>query len=514
MVVAPRYAPYEGSIDTGKRLTLLTHAEIGYFHQQIKGVDYVFVDHPSYPRPGGLYSDTHGAYGDNQFRFALLTLAALEAPFHLELPMPPQQWDPPQPSTAPLPAATATPADADAAPGTQAATAASEAPATLAPAGPPMAKYGEDVVFVANDWHASLLPVYLAAKYRPYGVYRNARSILAIHNLRHQGVFPPRTYDDLGLPPHWYGCLEWQYPPHQRMGAYEEQGRAVNHMKAGISTADRLVTVSAGYAEEIKTYLGGWGMEGLLTQRGPVLNGIVNGIDTEDWNPETDPHLAFNYSIDNFVEGKAKNKEALQKELGLPVNKDIPLIAFIGRLDPQKGADILLGAAPSLLQYNNVQLVCLGAGNKDLEDGLRWLEGQHRDKARGWVGFNVPFSHRLTAAADIVLMPSRFEPCGLNQLYAMRYGAVPVAHKTGGLKDTVLDYDPWGQTGTGWTYTNCDSQGLLHATGMALMTIIQHNADFRKLQERGMRREASWDQAAQQYEQIISWACMDAPFCL
>ncbi|GIL90265.1 hypothetical protein Vretimale_16336 [Volvox reticuliferus] len=494
MVVAPRYAQYEGIEDTGVRVTLMGHAEVAYFHQQIRGVDFVFVDHPSYPRPGGLYADAHGVYGDNQFRFTLLCLAALEAPFFLPLPLPPQQLDPPR-----------SPAQQSANGGPNGAH--SEVGDV------PSSKYGQDAVFIANDWHASLVPVYLAAKYRPHGVYRNARCILAIHNLRHQGVFSPSSFATLDLPPQWYGCLEWQYPPHQRQGSWAEEGRSVNHLKAGLTTADRIVTVSAGYAEEIQTYLGGWGMEGIIASRSPVLNGVVNGIDTDEWNPASDPHLPFNYDTTNFVEGKARCKMELQRELGLPVNEHIPLIAFIGRLDPQKGADILLAAAPGLLRHNNVQLVCLGSGNKDLEDGLRWLEGSFRDRARGWVGFNVPLSHRLTAAADILLMPSRFEPCGLNQLYAMRYGAVPVAHKTGGLRDTVIDFNPWNQSGTGWTYTSCDEQGLSHAIGLSLLTYHNHPDDFRKLQLRGMNREASWDQAAQQYEQIISWSVVDAPYC-
>ncbi|GLI71524.1 hypothetical protein VaNZ11_016750 [Volvox africanus] len=492
MVVAPKYAPYKGIEDTGVQVTLMGHAEVTYFHQQIRGVDFVFVDHPSYPRPGGLYADAHGVYGDNQFRFTLLSLAALEAPFFLPLPLPPQQLDPPKPAAQ---QSNGTHSEQDMVEDV------------------PCSKYGQDVVFVANDWHASLVPVYLAAKYRPHGVYRNARCILAIHNLRHQGVFSPSSFATLDLPPQWYGCLEWQYPPHQRQGSWAEEGRSVNHLKAGLITADRIVTVSAGYAEEIQTYLGGWGMEGIIASRSPVLNGVVNGIDTDEWNPATDPHLPAKYDTTNFVEGKSKCKMELQRELGLPVNEHIPLIAFIGRLDPQKGADILLEAAPSLLRHNNVQLVCLGSGNKDLEDGLRWLEGSFRDRARGWVGFNVPLSHRLTAAADILLMPSRFEPCGLNQLYAMRYGTVPVAHKTGGLRDTVIDFNPWNQSGTGWTYTSCDAQGLLHAIGLSLLTYHNHRDDFRKLQLRGMNREASWDQAAQEYEQIISWSVIDAPYC-
>eukprot|EP00198_Chlamydomonas_reinhardtii_P009360 XP_001698697.1 soluble starch synthase [Chlamydomonas reinhardtii] len=453
MVVSPRWLLGHAEVrPTGGREWARERAvkfgggkgEVGYFHQQIKGVDFVFVDHPSYPRPGGIYSDANGVYGDNQ----------IEAVVQAESSV-------------------------------------------------PKTKYGQDIMFVANDWHTSLIPVYLAAKYRPHGVYGNARAILAIHNLRHQGVFPPYTYESLGLPPHWYGCLEWQYPPHQRQGSWAEEGRSVNHLKAGLTTADRVVTVSAGYAEEIKTYLGGWGMEGIIAARDPVLNGIVNGIDTDEWNPSIDPHLPATYDATNFVEGKAKCKMELQRELGLPVNEHIPLVAFIGRLDPQKGADILLEVRGFVAIY----------GNKDLEDGLRWLEAEFKDRARGWVGFNVPFSHKLTAAADILLMPSRFEPCGLNQLYAMRYGAVAVGHKTGGLRDTVLDFNPWAQEGTGWTYTSCDAQGLLHAVGVALLTYNNHKEDFRKLQLRGMAREASWDGAAQQYEQIIDWAFMDPPYC-
>lgn len=464
MVVAPRYKPYEGVADTGVRKKIGEYAEVGYFHQKLKGVHWVFVDHPSFPRPGGMYADSFGAYGDNQFRFSLLAQCGLEAPLLL---------------------------DFEDGQGT----------------------FGQECLFVANDWHTALVPVYLAAKYRPHGVYQEARSVLAIHNLCHQGVFPPGTFNELGLPGWWYGAVEFQYPPHQRQGSYAEEGRSVNFLKAGITTADRVVTVSPGYAEEIKTYLGGWGMEQMLISRGPVLNGITNGIDTDDWNPKTDKHLAFNYDITDFVEGKRRNKMKLQEELGLPVNGDIPLVAFIGRLDPQKGADILLGAAPELLERNDVQLVCLGSGNKELEDGMRWLEGSFRGKARAWVGFNEPFSHRLTAAADVLLMPSRFEPCGLNQLYAMRYGTIPVAHKTGGLKDTVLDFDPWSQSGTGWTYTSCDKTGLLYAVGLALATYRHHNADFRSLQQRGMERDATWDRAAQQYEQIFEWAFMDPPYC-
>ncbi|GMH34036.1 hypothetical protein BSKO_01870 [Bryopsis sp. KO-2023] len=458
MVVIPKYEDYEGVTFSGTTVDIFDN-EVGYHLLQREGVDWVFLDHPSFPRPGGIYSDEYGVYGDNQFRFWLLCLAALEAPLQLELNG---------------------------------------------------SVYGEDVVFLANDWHAALVPVYLAAKYRPAGVYKDARSVVAIHNIKHQGVFPPSSFGTLHLPGEWYGALEWQYPPEERQGSYEEEGRSVNTLKAGLSTADRILTVSPGYAGEIQSPMGGCGMEYIISSRAFVLNGIVNGIDMDVWNPIKDKHIVKNYGTDDFVKGKAANKVALQKELGLPQNENIPMVAFIGRLDFQKGADIMLQAAPWILQQD-VHLVCLGTGDPNLENGLRWLDSFNN--ACGWVGFNVPLSHRITAAADILLMPSRFEPCGLNQLYAMRYGTVPIAHYTGGLKDTVQNFNPWDDAGTGWTFFPCDSSGLIQSVGNALQTYRGHRESFQDLQKRGMKRESSWDGAAQQYEQVFEWAKMDKPYC-
>ncbi|CAL5223380.1 g5887 [Coccomyxa viridis] len=463
MVVAPRYAEYDVTpVDQGPKKSIACHGtEIGFYLHQSKGVDWVFVDHPSYPRPGGIYADQYGVYGDNQYRYTLLCLAALEAPLQLEVNG---------------------------------------------------SVYGDDCVFIANDWHAAMVPVYLAAKYRPGGVYQDARAILAIHNLRHQGVFAPKTFVEYGLPAGWNGAVEWQYPPHQRQGAYEEEGRAVNTLKGGISTADRIVTVSPGYAWEIQTPEGGWGMESMLTSRAYALNGVLNGIDTQEWNPSTDKHIVKNYSISNFSRGKAENKAALQKELSLPERPEVPLIGFIGRLDYQKGADLVLGAVPWLLEQD-VQLVCLGTGDVSLESGMRWMENTYPDRARGWVGFNVPMSHKITAAADLLLMPSRFEPCGLNQLYAMAYGTAPVAHATGGLRDTVLPFNPWEGTGTGWTFTPCTVEAFISILGNALETFREHSDSFRALQQRGMQIDFTWDKAASEYETIFGWAKMDAPYC-
>eukprot|EP00884_Botryococcus_braunii_P000866 jgi/Botrbrau1/10780/Bobra.0119s0006.1 len=225
MVVTPRYGDYKDIHDSGLRIRIdALDRDVGFYVKHDKGVDWVFVDNECYPRPGGLYADNFGVYGDNQLRFALLCLAALEAP--LQLPL--------QGSL-----------------------------------------YGEDCIFIANDWHAAMTPIYLAAKYRKNGVYLDARSVLAIHNLRHQGVFPPSSFNALGLPGDWYKALEWQYPPHQRQGAYEEEGRAVNTLKGGLTTADRVVTVSPGYATEIQSYPGGCDLQGLLSSRSYVLVGRI-----------------------------------------------------------------------------------------------------------------------------------------------------------------------------------------------------------------------------------------------
>ena len=435
-------------------------------------VDYVFVDHPSYPRPGGgFYSDAAGSYGDNQFRFALLSLAALEAPLRLRAELPKQfavdnAYDP------------------------------------------------DSCVFVANDWHAAMVPVYLASRFRPHGVYRGARTVAAIHNLIHQGVFPPSTFESLGVPGDWYGALEWQYPPHQRMGSYEEEGRAINTLKAALTTADRIVTVSPGYAWEITTPEGGCGLESLLSSRSYVLDGVLNGVDVDEWSPATDKHLYRKYTAATVAEGKAANKAALQKELGLPVNPDAPLFAFIGRLDPQKGADLVLGAAPWLVSQG-AQVVLLGSGDPRLEDGLRSLEAAHPEAARAWVGFNVPFSHRLTAAADILLMPSVFEPCGLNQMYAFLAGTPVVAHATGGLRDTVIPYDPLDETNgsTGWTFSPCNVDAFIAACGHALTMYRDHPDAFARLRARCMARDCSWDGSAAQWEQIFDWSKSDPPYC-
>ncbi|XP_019200298.1 PREDICTED: soluble starch synthase 1, chloroplastic/amyloplastic isoform X2 [Ipomoea nil] len=405
MVVSPRYLngslsdeKFKNAVDLDVKIKIYCaggEQEVAFFHEYRAGVDWVFLDHPSFHRPGTPYGDIYGAFGDNQFRFTLLCQAACEAPLVL-----------------PLGGFT----------------------------------YGEKCMFIANDWHAALVPLLLAAKYRPHDVYKDARSVILIHNLAHQGVEPAGTFKNLGLPLEWYPAVEYVFPTWARTHALDT-GETVNVLKGAIITADRIVTVSQGYSWEITTPEGGYGLQGLLGSRKPVLNGITNGIDVNEWDPSTDEHIASPYSI-NDLSGKIDCKIALQKELGLPIRPDCPLIGFIGRLDFQKGVDLILSAIPELMN-DDVQFVMLGSGEKQYEDWMRYMESQYQDKFRGWVGFNVPISHRITAGCDILLMPSRFEPCGLNQLYAMRYGTVPVVHNTGGLRDTVESFDPYAEDGSG-----------------------------------------------------------------
>lgn len=481
MVIAPRYLNgtksdklYEGAFDTCVKSKLGCFEglqEVGYFHQIKNGVDYVFVDHPSYHRAGSLYSDvTNKTYGDNQFRYTLLAHAACEAPLVL-----------PFENTG--------------------------------------GGYGDDVVFVANDWHAGLVPLLVASKYRPHNVYGNARTICAIHNIAHQGVEPNTTFPNLGVPGEWYSALEYQYP--EWMRAHElDEGKVVNILKGAIATSDRVLTVSEGYAYEITTPEGGKGLEGLLAARSHRLNGVANGIDLEEWNPSDDKDCAAPYSILDFS-GKLECKRALQREMGLPERDEVPVLGFIGRLDWQKGPDLIRDALGALMN-EDCQVIMLGSGLTELEEWMKWAEGQYPDRFRGWVGFSIPMAHRITAGVDIFLMPSRFEPCGLNQLYSMRYGTLPVAHATGGLRDTIKQHNPFadipkpeefGEVGTGWLFDNMSTQDFIEATKWSIHVFKEKKDVWRAMQVQAMTQDLSWNKKAAEWEQIFDWAKVDPPHC-
>ncbi|CAK0787417.1 Soluble starch synthase 2-3, chloroplastic/amyloplastic [Coccomyxa viridis] len=448
MVVVPRYSNYEEGWETGVRArfrVMGSDTEVGYFHGYLDGVDYVFIDHACFQgRQGDIYG---GDRQSIQFRCATLCKAALEAP-----------W--------------------------------------LVPCGG--APYGDNnLVFIANDWHTALLPVYLQAHYRDHDQMTFARSVLVIHNIAHQGRGPMAELAPMEVPPRYAELFRLDDP----IG-----GEHMNIFKAGLACATRIVAVSHGYAWECQTQEGGWGLDGCLREHSWKLRGIVNGIDYSEWSPENDPHLRSdgyrNYGQHDLAQGKDECKRALQRELGLPENSDIPVLAFIGRLDEQKGVD-LIRESFDWLMGEGVQLVLLGSGRADLENSLREMEAGRHQQCRGWVGFNVRLAHRITAGADLLLMPSRFEPCGLNQLYAMAYGTVPIVHAVGGLRDTVQQFSPYDNTGTGWTFEWADGGNFRDAMGNAIYTYRQFRESFRGVQLRGMQQDLSWDKAAEQYEQVL-----------
>ncbi|KAK1260427.1 hypothetical protein QJS04_geneDACA019469 [Acorus gramineus] len=448
MVVVPRYGNYSEPQDIGvyKRYKVDGQdMEVNYFHAYIDGVDFVFMDSPIFRhRENDIYG---GKRVDILKRMVLFCKAAVEIPWFV-------------------------------------------------PCGGVC--YGDgNLVFIANDWHTALLPVYLKAYYRDNGLMKYTRSVLVIHNIAHQGRGPVDDFSVVDLPGHYLDLFKLYDP----VG-----GEHFNIFAAGLKTADRVVTVSHGYSWELKTSEGGWGLHGIINENDWKLQGIVNGIDTRDWNPEVDIHLKSdgytNYSLDNFKTKKPQCKEALQRELGLPVHNNVPMIGFIGRLDNQKGVDLIAEAIPWMVGQD-VQLVMLGTGREDLEEMLRKFESQHNDKVRSWVGFSVKMAHRITAGVDILLMPSRFEPCGLNQLYAMIYGTIPVVHAVGGLRDTVQPFDPYNETGFGWTFERAEANRLIDALGNCLNTYRNYRNSWEGLQRRGMSQDLSWDNAAHLYEEVL-----------
>jgi starch synthase len=450
MAFAPRYACYEDAWETGVRIRVRVFGqdhEVGFFHCFVDGVDHVFLDHPAFLSIGAGGDLYGGSRQDVQFRCALLSKAALEAPWAV--------------------------------------------PCGGAPYG------DESLVFVANDWHAALLPLYLQAHYRDHGKLTYARAVLVLHNMAHQGRAPLDELHKFEVPGEYRELFRLDDP----VG-----GEHMNVFKAGISTAHRVVAVSHGYAWECQTQEGGWGLDATVRDNAWKLRGVVNGIDTADWSPSVDAHLTSDgyrrYDIDSMVEGKAACKAALQAQLGLPVDPSAPLLGFIGRLDYQKGVDLIRDNYDWLMG-EGAQLVLLGSGRDDLEASLREMEARNPDRCRAWVGFSTAMAHRITAAADVFLMPSRFEPCGLNQLYSMEYGTVPMVHAVGGLRDTVRPYNPYENTGTGWTFDHADAGSFRNAMGDALYTYRQHRESFTALARRGMDQDLSWGHAAEQYEEVL-----------
>ena len=346
-----------------------------------------------------------------------------------------------------------------------------------------------DVVH-CHDWQAALVPVYLRTLFKDSPVGR-ARSVITIHNLRFQGVYniPTIKYWS-GLPDEAFG-----------MGALKQDWVEANMLKGGLAYADRITTVSGTYAWEIQTSEYGERLEDHLRYHSHKLRGIVNGIDYGMWNPETDPALAENYGLGNVLDHKMANKLALQKELGLEQDTGKFVIGLISRLTNQKGLDLVNAIVPQVLD-GNTQVVVLGTGDKQYEDAFRAYEGSYKGTFSACIQYDEGRAHRIYAGADALLVPSRFEPCGLTQLNAMHYGTLPIVRETGGLKDTVEPYNEFNGEGNGFTFDRYDAGLLLDAINRAKSLYFNNRYHWDEVVQRDMAKDVSWEKSARQYKDL------------
>ncbi|EPS65732.1 granule-bound starch synthase 1, chloroplastic/amyloplastic, partial [Genlisea aurea] len=473
MTVSPRYDQYKDAWDT----CVLVEVKAGdrtetvrFFHCYKRGVDRVFVDHPVFlekvwgKTKSKIYGPEAGTdYEDNQLRFSMLCQAALEAPRVLNLNNNKHFSGP----------------------------------------------YGEDVVFVANDWHTALLPCYLKTMYQSRGIYMNskARFLLSalefqvafcIHNIAYQGRFAFSDFGLLNLPDGYKSSFDF-------MDGYDKpvKGRKINWMKAAIIESHRVVTVSPYYAQElISGDDKGVELDSIIRRYG--ITGITNGMDVQEWNPSTDKYIPYHYDITTVMDAKPLLKEALQAAVGLPVDGNVPVIGFIGRLEEQKGSDILVSAVSKFIGLN-VQVIILGTGKKKFEQQIEDLELLYPEKARGVAKFDSPLAHLITAGADFMLIPSRFEPCGLIQLHAMRYGTIPICASTGGLVDTVRD----GDTGFHMGEFNVEckvvdpSDVTKVARGVERAVEAYETTGLKQMIHSCMSQDFSWKGAAKKWETLL-----------
>jgi starch synthase len=348
-----------------------------------------------------------------------------------------------------------------------------------------------DVVH-ANDWQTALLPVYIDTVEWMKPLHA-AASVYTIHNLAYQGVFDAGALFLTGLGYEHYHAREF------------EHFGTMNLTKAAFYRATLLSTVSPTYAREIQMAAHGFGLDGVLAERSNDLRGVLNGIDAEEWNPETDRLIAASFSADSLA-GKAECKRALQAESGLPIRADVPLYGFVGRLTRQKGIDVVAQILGGLLDLD-VQLVLLGSGDRDAEAYFAHMATRRPDRFAAFFGFDNQRAHRIEAGADFFLMPSRFEPCGLNQLYSLRYGTLPIVRATGGLVDTVAPYDESSGTGTGFVFYDLTPSALYNVIGWAMSTWHDRPKHIVAMRQQAMRQDFTWDRSAAEYEKLYLSAC-------
>lgn len=350
-----------------------------------------------------------------------------------------------------------------------------------------------DVIHI-NDWQTGLIPVFLRTLEHIEPRFADVSTLCTIHNLAYQGNFGREVLGALALP--------------DELGTSEllEFYGAVSFLKAGVLFADKLTTVSPRYAREIQTDQYGCNMQGVLKARSGDLRGILNGIDTDVWNPAMEQHCWGLHYSDRDLAGKAKIKQKLLADFGMPYSPDTPLVGVISRLAAQKGFD-LIEQAVHQLAHRNVQMLFLGTGESQFEGMLRWLANLYPGRVNSYIGFSDVLAHRIEAGSDMFLMPSLYEPCGLNQLISLRYGTIPIVRSTGGLADSVVDVSQ-GARGTGFVFEHYDSNAIVWAVDRA----IEHFGDkarWRRLVGRAMKQDFSWNRSAEQYEQMYEWAAAE-----
>lgn len=349
----------------------------------------------------------------------------------------------------------------------------------------PLLDFFPDVIN-SNDWHAALVNVFLKLEHNGDERYANIKTVFSIHNLKYQGMFGKNVMPDvLGL--------DWKYFNNGDL----EFNDAVNFMKGGIVYADVVSTVSRTYAQEIQYPYFGENLDGLLRTRGNDIAGIVNGIDYDVYNPETDKNLYVNYGSATMA-NKNENKVKLQEELGLPVNRNVPMIGLVSRLVAAKGLDLMVRVMDELLQSEDCQFVLLGTGDKQYEDWFRGLQWRYPTKVSANIRFSNELAQRIYAGSDMFLMPSEYEPCGLGQLIALRYGTVPIVRATGGLKDTVVSFNKYTNEGNGYSFDNINAHDMLFTIKTALSDYSDQNIWYH-VTKNAVESDFSWQKSAKEY---------------
>ena len=356
----------------------------------------------------------------------------------------------------------------------------------------PLLDFRPDIIH-CHDWQTGLVPVYLKERFQGNEFFHGIKTIMTIHNVKFKGKWDVKTVKEIsGLP-------DYYFTPDKL-----EHYKNANMLKGGLVYADAITTVSETYAKEIMTPFYGESLDGLLRAREHDLRGIVNGIDYTDYDPSKDPNIEFPYTPQNFRKEKIKNKRALQKELGLEENDKIMMIGIVSRLTDQKGFDLIAYMMDELCQ-DAVQIVVLGTGDEQYENMFRHFDWKYNNKVSANIYYSEALSHKIYAASDAFLMPSLFEPCGLSQLMALRYGTIPIVRETGGLKDTVEPYNEYESTGTGFSFVNYNAHEMLSSIRYAEKIYYDRKREWNKMIDRAMAADFSWHVSAAKYQEMYDW---------